>query len=59
MAEYLIQRSKVYSVIDRPRFNQKVSMKLVVSEDVFIEYIYTINLTDYIINLDISSKRIL
>ena len=35
---------------------KKVSMKLVVSEDVFIEYIYTINLTDYIINLDISSK---
>ena len=35
---------------------KKVSMKLVVSEDVFIEYIYTVNLTDYIIDLDINSK---
>ena len=35
---------------------KKVSMKLVVSEDVFIEYIYTVNLTDYIIDLDINSR---
>ena len=35
---------------------KKVSMKLVVSEDVFIEYIYTVNLNDYIIDLDINSR---
>ena len=35
---------------------KKVSMKLVVSEDVFIEYLYSININDYIIELDINSR---
>ena len=35
---------------------KKVSMKLVVSEDVFIEYLYSININDYIIELDIKSR---
>ncbi len=35
---------------------KKVSMKLVVSEEIFIEYLYSINLNDYIIDLDIKSR---
>ena len=35
---------------------KNVSMKLVVSEDVFIEYLYSININDYIIELDINSR---
>jgi len=45
----------ISSVYDQGSVKQ-VSMKLVVSEDVFIEYLYSINLDDYIIDLDINSR---
>ncbi len=45
----------ISSVYDQGSVKQ-VSMKLVVSEDVFIEYMYSINLDDYIIDLDINSR---
>ena len=45
----------ISSVYDQESVKQ-VSMKLVVSEDVFIEYLYSINLDDYIIDLDINSR---
>ena len=45
----------VSSINDRGSVKQ-VSMKLLVSEDVFIEYLYTVNLDDYIIDLDINSR---
>ena len=35
---------------------KKVSMRLAASEDVYIEYLYTIDLDDYIINLKINSR---
>ena len=45
----------VSSINDRGSIKQ-VSMKLLVSEDVFIEYLYSVNLDDYIIDLDINSR---
>ena len=45
----------VSSINDRGSVKQ-VSMKLLVSEDVFIEYLYSVNLDDYIIDLDINSR---
>ena len=45
----------VSSTIDQGSL-KKVSMKFVVSEDVFIEYLYSVNLDDYIIDLDINSR---
>lgn len=45
----------ISSVYDQGSVKQ-VSMKLVVSEDVFIEYLYSINLDDHIIDLDINSR---
>ena len=43
------------SLIDQGSL-KKVSMKLVVSEDVYIEFLYSFNLNDYIIDLDINSR---
>ena len=45
----------ISSINDRGSIKQ-VSMKLIVSEDVFIEYLYSVNLDDYIIDLDINSR---
>ncbi len=45
----------VSSTIDQGSL-KKVSMKFIVSEDVFIEYLYSVNLDDYIIDLDINSR---
>ena len=45
----------VSSINDRGSVKQ-VSMKLLVSDDVFIEYLYSVNLDDYIIDLDINSR---
>ncbi|MAU31007.1 MAG: membrane protein insertase YidC [Flavobacteriaceae bacterium] len=45
----------IYSTNDLGSVKQ-VSMKLMVSEDVFIEYLYSVNQDDYIIDLDINSR---
>ena len=45
----------ISSINDRGSVKQ-VSMKLLVSDDVFIEYLYSVNLDDYIIDLDINSR---